>query len=326
MTQRLPRTVLGVAVGLALGAAGALMQGHTRNPLAEPGLFGVNAGAALGVVLMVYTLGISGPVPIVLAALIGAAAATLVVVAVAWSGGGRGTPMTLTVTGASLAAVLTALTTAMVLLDKQSLEVARHWAVGSLIGRATEVQPLVLTLIGVGLVLALVNAPGVTALGLGDDVARSLGNRVAAVRITGIAAITLLAAAATAACGPISFLGIAAPWTVRRFTGPRYGALVPLAAIVGAVVLLFGDIVGRLTAVHGELPAGLVVAVIGAPVLIAVVVARPRRGRLLAIVRELPSSVRGWMHELDHRRRRDRRCTHHRTHHRRAGPPGRAAP
>lgn len=278
MTQRLPRTVLGVAVGLALGAAGALMQGHTRNPLAEPGLFGVNAGAALGVVLMVYTLGISGPVPIVLAALIGAAAATLVVVAVAWSGGGRGTPMTLTVTGASLAAVLTALTTAMVLLDKQSLEVARHWAVGSLIGRATEVQPLVLTLIGVGLVLALVNAPGVTALGLGDDVARSLGNRVAAVRITGIAAITLLAAAATAACGPISFLGIAAPWTVRRFTGPRYGALVPLAAIVGAVVLLFGDIVGRLTAVHGELPAGLVVAVIGAPVLIAVVVARPRRG------------------------------------------------
>lgn len=275
LTQRLPRTVLGLAVGLALGAAGALMQGHTRNPLAEPGLFGVNSGAALGVVVLTFAFDRSGPLEIVGAALVGAAAATIVVVSLAWGGGPGGrtdaSPLTLTVAGAALGAVLTALTTAVVLLDRQSLDVVRYWAVGSLSGRPTEAVPLVLALIAVGLVLALVNAPGVTALGLGDDVARSLGNIVAAVRIVGVVAITVLAAAATAVCGPIAFLGIAAPWAVRWVSGPRYGVLVPLAALAGGVILLLSDVLGRISTRDGELPVGLVVAIVAAPVMIAIV-------------------------------------------------------
>lgn len=274
LTQRLPRTVLGIAVGLALGAAGALMQGHTRNALAEPGLFGVNAGAALGVVLLTFAFGIRSPGAIVLAALGGAAAATALVVAVAWSGWARGTPVTLTLTGASLGAILTAATTAIVLLDKQSLDVMRFWSVGSLAGRDDDTAALVLGLIALGLILAVVNAPGVTALGLGDELARSLGNRVAAVRVTGIVAITVLAAAATAACGPIGFLGLVGPWAVRWLTGPRYTWLIPLAAVAGATMLLISDVVGRVAVPQGELPVGLVVAVVGAPVLIALVTRR----------------------------------------------------
>ena len=271
-TQRLPRTILGLAVGLALGAAGALMQGHTRNPLADPGLFGVNGGAALGVVVATFAFGLGGPLAIVLSALAGALAATAAVVVVSWSGRASATPVTLALTGAALGAVLASATTAVVLLDKQSLDVLRHWAVGSLAGRPTEAMGLLLGIIAVGLLLALVNGPGVTALGLGEDMARSLGSRVALVRLAGIAAITLLAAAATAACGPFGLLGLAAPWAVRPITGPRYTWLIPLAALVGAAVLLLSDVLGRLAGPNdAELPVGFVVAVIGAPVLIAVV-------------------------------------------------------
>ncbi|QAY61797.1 iron ABC transporter permease [Microbacterium protaetiae] len=271
LTQRLPRTLLGLAVGVALGAAGALMQGHTRNPLAEPGLFGVNAGAAFGVVLLSFAFHIDSTASIVFAALLGAAGATAVVIVAAWAGRAKGTPVTLALTGASLGAVLTAATTGIVLLDKQSLDVMRFWSVGSLTGRPQDTFGLIVGMIALGLVLAFINAPGVTALGLGDDMARSLGNRVAAVRILGVVGITLLAAAGTAACGPIAFLGLVAPWAVRGFTGPRYTWLIPLAGIAGAVVMLFSDVVARIAVPQGELPVGLVIAVIGAPVLIAVV-------------------------------------------------------
>ncbi|KRA25326.1 iron ABC transporter permease [Microbacterium sp. Root61] len=278
-TQRLPRTILGLAVGLALGAAGALMQGHTRNPLAEPGLFGVNAGAAFGVVMLTFAFGVDSALATVLAALVGAFAATAIVVAIAWSGRARGTPVTLALTGAALGALLASATTAVVLLDKQTLDVLRHWAVGSLAGRPPEAMPFILALIAVGLVLAVSNGPGVTALGLGDDVARSLGNRVAGIRIVGVLGITVLAAAATAACGPIAFLGLVAPYAVRGATGPRYTWLIPLAALVGAVLLLLADVVGRVAVPSGELPVGFVLAVVGAPVLIAIV-ARPKLVRL----------------------------------------------
>lgn len=271
LTQRVPRTVLAFAVGLGLGAAGALMQGHTRNPLAEPGLFGVNAGAAFGVAVLAFGLHVTSPMGIVLAALVGAFAATLLIVAIAWSSRARGTVVTLALTGASLGAVLTAGTTAIVVLDKQSLDVLRHWQVGSLSGRPPEALPLILTLLAVGIVLALSNGPGLTTLGLGDDVSKSLGISVGRVRVVGIAAITLLAGAATAACGPIAFLGLVAPWAMRPFTGPHYTRLIPLAALCGAAVLLIGDVIGRVAVAQTELPVGIIGAVIGAPVLIAIV-------------------------------------------------------
>lgn len=271
LTQRLPRTVLAFAVGLGLGAAGALMQGHTRNPLAEPGLFGVNAGAAFGVAVLAFGLHVASPTGIVVAALLGAFAATLLIVAIAWSSRARGTVVTLALTGASLGAVLTAATTAIVVLDKQSLDVLRHWQVGSLSARPPEALPLILTLLAVGLALAVANGPGLTTLGLGDDVSRSLGTRVGRVRVLGIAAITLLAGAATAACGPIAFLGLVAPWAMRPFTGPHYSRLIPLAAMCGAAVLLIGDVIGRVVVSGTELPVGIIGAVIGAPVLLAIV-------------------------------------------------------
>ena len=271
LTQRLPRTILGFAAGMALGVAGALMQGHTRNPLAEPGLFGVNAGAAFGVVILSFALHIHDPFSIVSAALIGSLAATVLVIAISWSGRGRGTPVTMALTGTALGAILAAATTALVLSDRQTLDVMRYWQVGSLSGRDSSTLPLLLSLIGIGLALALMNGPSVTALGLGDDVARGLGNHVALSRVVGITSITLLTAAATAACGPIAFIGLVAPWAVRAITGPRYTRLIPLSALAGAIILLSSDVAGRVVLESGELPVGLISAVIGAPVLVAVV-------------------------------------------------------
>lgn len=278
LTQRLPRTLLALIVGLALGAAGALMQGHTRNPLAEPGLFGVNAGAAFGVVVAVFALDASGPLATVFAALAGALLSTTIVVAVAWGGRAQGTPMTLALTGATLGALLAAATSAIVLLDDQSLDVLRHWNVGSLQGRPTEATGILAALAIAGLALACANARGVTALGLGDDMARSLGNRVATTRIIGILSITLLTASATAAVGPVAFVGLVAPYMFRWATGPRYTWLIPLSALGGAILVLFADVAGRIISPAGELPVGFVVAFFGAPALIAVVSARKVRG------------------------------------------------
>lgn len=270
LTQRLPRTILALAVGLALGAAGALMQGHTRNPLAEPGLFGVNAGAAFGVVVATFAFGVSNMIAVIVAAIIGAFVATAIVVAVSWSGRANGTPMTLALTGAVIGALLSSATSAIVLTDKASLDTLRQWNVGSLQGTANSALGVLLVLTAIGLALAFYNGRGVTALGLGDDVARSLGNRVGSVRIVGIIAITILAATATAATGPIAFVGLVAPYMFRWLTGPRYTWLIPLSALGGAILTLVADIIGRVAISQSELPVGLIVAFVGAPVLILI--------------------------------------------------------
>lgn len=278
-SQRLPRTVVGLAAGLALGAAGALMQGHTRNPLADPGLFGVNAGAAFGVAVVVFTFGVQEPAVVVVAALVGAgAAATLLFVL--GLGALRGNALVvLAVLGTTLGALLGALTQGLVLLDRQTLDVMRFWDVGSVASRDLSLAPVVLPLAVLGIVLALLNGTALSALGLGEDVARSLGTGVLRARVTGIAAVTLLAGTATALCGPIGFVGLVAPHVVRRFAGPDYRWVVPGSAMVGATVLLVADTLGRVVAPPGELQAGIVMAVVGAPVLVALT----RRRRLVAL-------------------------------------------
>ncbi|GAA4975092.1 iron chelate uptake ABC transporter family permease subunit [Kineococcus glutinatus] len=278
-SQRLPRTLVGLAAGAALGGAGALMQGHTRNPLADPGLFGVNAGAGFGVALVVFVLGAQSPAVVVLAALAGAGAATTALFVLGLGSLRAGALVVLAVLATTLAALLTALTSSFALLDRQTLDVMRFWAVGSVAGRDDSLVWLVGPLALAGLVLALANARAVSTLGLGADVARSLGTGVLRARVVGIAAITLLAGTATAVCGPIGFVGLVAPHVARRLTGHDYRWIVPASVLLGASLLLLADTAGRVAAPPGELQAGIVMAALGAPVLLAIT----RRRRLVAL-------------------------------------------
>jgi ABC-type Fe3+-siderophore transport system permease subunit len=268
---RAPRTAIGLLAGLALGTAGALMQGHTRNPLGDPGLLGVTAGASLAVVLAISVLGVGTPAGYVWFAFAGALAGTVLVFAIGSVGRGGGTPVTLALAGAALSALLFAVVRTILVSDQQTLDSFRFWVVGSLAGRGADVAWQVAPFVAVGLVLATVNAPALNLLSLGDDVARGLGQRIWPARAVGLAAITLLAGAATAACGPIAFVGLVVPHVVRAVTGPDHRWLIPCSGLLGAALLLGADVVGRVVARPGELQVGIVLALIGAPFFIALV-------------------------------------------------------
>jgi ABC-type Fe3+-siderophore transport system permease subunit len=268
---RAPRTAIGLLAGLALGTAGALMQGHTRNPLGDPGLLGVTAGASLAVVLAISVLGVGTPAGYVWFAFAGALAGTVLVFAIGSVGRGGGTPVTLALAGAALSALLFAVVRTILVSDQQTLDSFRFWVVGSLAGRGADVAWQVAPFVAAGLVLATVNAPALNLLSLGDDVARGLGQRIWPARAVGLAAITLLAGAATAACGPIAFVGLVVPHVVRAVTGPDHRWLIPCSGLLGAALLLGADVVGRVVARPGELQVGIVLALIGAPFFIALV-------------------------------------------------------
>jgi iron complex transport system permease protein len=278
-SQRLPRTLLGVVAGAALGAAGALMQGHTRNPLADPGLFGVNAGAGFAVAALVFVFGVSSAPAVVVAALAGAGAVSALVFLLGLGSLRGGALVMLAVIGTTVSALLSALTSSFVLLDRATLDVLRFWDVGSISNRDDQLTWLVLPLIGLGLLLSLLNGFSVNSLGLGADVAVALGTDIRRSRVVGITAITLLAGGATAVCGPITFLGLVAPHAARLLTGHDYRWLVPFAALVGAALLLVTDVLGRVVAPPGELQVGIVMAVVGGPVLLAIT----RRRRLVSL-------------------------------------------
>ncbi|MFC5949122.1 FecCD family ABC transporter permease [Pseudonocardia lutea] len=277
---RIPRTVLGVLVGAALGLAGALIQGHTRNPLADPGLLGVNMGAAFFVVVGIYVFGVTTLFGYVWFAFAGAMVASVAVFLLGSSGGRGGpTPVSLALAGAALSFLLSGLVSAIILIDTDTLDAYRFWNVGSLTGRDTAVAGQVVWFIAVGALIALATAPALNALSLGEDVARSLGQSVRRTRVLGIVAITLLAGGATAACGPIGFVGLVVPHVVRAFTGPDHRWLLPASGLLGAVLLLSADVVGRLVARPGELQVGIVLALVGAPFFIALV----RRRKLVTL-------------------------------------------
>jgi ABC-type Fe3+-siderophore transport system permease subunit len=275
---RVPRTALGLMVGIALGVAGALMQGHTRNPLGDPGLLGVTAGASLAVVLSISLLGIGEPSGYVWFAFLGALIGTVLVYAIGSAGRGGATPVTLALAGAALSALMYGLVRAVLVSDQQTLDSFRFWVVGALAGRDADVAWQVAPFIALGLVLALANAPALNLLGLGEDVARGLGQRIWLARSVGLASITLLAGAATAACGPIAFVGLVVPHAVRAVTGPDHRWLVPGSALAGAVLLLTADVIGRIVARPGELQVGIVLALVGAPFFIALVRRRKTAG------------------------------------------------
>jgi iron complex transport system permease protein len=276
---RLPRAVLGVLVGAALGAAGALMQGHTRNALADPGLFGVSSGAAFAVVVGIAGLGLRSPQSYVWLALAGAAIASVAVFAIGASGGSRPSPLSLVLAGAAVSAFLDALVSALVLGDQDALDDYRFWVVGTVADRGWDIVRDVTPFLLLGLVVALAHAPSLNVLSLGDDIARALGQRVGLARAVGLVAIMLLTGAATAACGPIGFVGLVVPHLARVKTGPDHRWLVPYSAVLGAILLLGADVVGRVVARPGELQVGIVLAVVGAPFFIALV----RRRKLVAV-------------------------------------------
>ncbi|MET9682380.1 FecCD family ABC transporter permease [Streptomyces coeruleorubidus] len=270
-TVRVPRTVLAIVAGVALGVGGALIQGYTRNPIADTGLLGVNSGASFAVVTVIAVFGLSDPFQYLWFAFLGAAVAGVVVFGLASIGRGAGNPLTLALAGQGVTVFLAAMTTAIALSDQKSLNALRFWNAGSVAGVGFGVIWPVTGFIAAGLVLALITLPALNLLNLGDDVARGLGVNIALSRTIGITAITLLAGAATAACGPIAFLGLMVAHVARYLTGPDYRWLVPYAGLLGAIVLLVCDIVGRLVVRPSELDAGVVVALLGAPFFAALV-------------------------------------------------------
>ncbi|MEE4025132.1 iron chelate uptake ABC transporter family permease subunit [Gordonia sp. PKS22-38] len=274
---RFPRTVLGLIVGLAIGAAGALAQGHTRNPLADPGMLGVNAGAACAVVVGVYVLGISSPIAYMAFGLLGALIAASAVFGLSALSGAS--PLTLVLAGTGLSAMLLAITSGIVLTDSVTLDAWRFWNVGATTGRGLDVFSASLPFIVIGLVLALGSGYFLNVLSLGEDMTKALGSRVVLIRTVGILTITLLIGAATAACGPIVFLGLVVPHIARAFVGPDYRWIVPYSALLGAILILVCDILGRIIARPGEIQVGVVLALVGAPFLIAMV----RRRRLVSV-------------------------------------------
>ncbi|GAA1805485.1 FecCD family ABC transporter permease [Actinomadura chokoriensis] len=271
---RLPRTLLGVAVGMALGLAGAVMQALTRNPLAEPGLLGVNGGAALAVVLVIGATRVDDVLVYVWAAFAGAAGAAALVYMIGARGRGGASPARLVLAGAAVNAVFSAMTAGVMLLAPGTFSGFRFWQVGSLGGREMAVFYRVLPFILAGAVLALALARPLNALAMGDDAGRALGSRPGRTRALGALAVVLLCGSATAAAGPIWFLGLAVPFIVRTAAGPDQRLVLPYSLLLAPVLLLGADIIGRVVT-PGELETGIVTAFLGAP-LFAVMV---RRGR-----------------------------------------------
>jgi iron complex transport system permease protein len=271
MTLRVPRTFVGLLVGAALGLAGCVMQGVTRNPLADPGILGVNSGAALAVVLAITFLGVGSTSGYIWFAFGGAALGAVLVYAIAAFGREGATPIKLALAGAALTAAFAAITQALLLVHEGSFDEFRFWQVGSLAGRdlgdVGRVSPFLL----IGCVLALLLGRWLNTLSLGDDLARGLGAHVGLARGVSAAIVVLLCGAATAAAGPIGFIGLTIPHVARLITGPDYRWTLPFSMLLAPILLLGSDIVGRVIARPGEIQVAIVTAVIGAPVFIALV-------------------------------------------------------
>lgn len=264
LEQRLPRTALGIAVGAALAVAGVAAQGLTRNPLADPALLGLSWGAALAVVLGITFVG-AGTLPAhIVSATLGAALSGAAVFGLAGRNGARAGSTELVLIGVAISALLYAGTNTLVLLDAQTLDEYRFWAVGALSGRGSGTAGVVVPVLLVGAVLGWACARWLDALALGEDAARGLGLRLGRMRLAIGGVIVLLTGSAVAAAGPIAFVGLVVPHAARVLTGARHLWLMPYAAVLGATVLVLADIAGRIVIRPGELRVGIVVSVLGA--------------------------------------------------------------
>lgn len=268
---RVPRTLAGLLVGAALGVAGVLVQGVTRNPLGDPGLLGINAGAALAAVLAISVFGVTALIGYVGFAFLGAALAACVVYTVGSLGPDGASPVKLALAGVAISAMLGSMTSAIVLQDRVTLDEYRFWVVGSLVGADSTSLPQALPFLAAGLVLAVALARPLNVVALGDELARSLGTRLWLVRTGSAVAVVLLAGTATALAGPIGFVGVAVPHIARALVGPDHRWLLPWSAVLAPLLLLAADILGRVVVRPEELQVGIVTALIGAPFFILLV-------------------------------------------------------
>ena len=268
---RVPRTVTGAAIGAALALSGSVLQSLTRNPLADPGILGVNAGASLAVVLAVALTGVSGIGFYLWFALLGAGLAAAGVMVLAGTGAAVHNPARVALAGVAVSAALAAITQTVILADQEVFNEFRFWIAGSLEGRGWHELALTAPLFVIGTVLALVLAPALNALSLGDDTARALGVPVARVRSLGLIAAVLLAGGATAAAGPIGFVGLAVPLLVRALVGHDQRWIAGISLILGAAWLLAADTVARVVLAPQEVQVGVIAALVGAPIFIAIV-------------------------------------------------------
>ncbi|RZU11658.1 iron ABC transporter permease [Streptomyces sp. BK239] len=267
--ERLSRTALGLLAGAALGLAGTVLQALTRNPLADPGLLGINAGASAAVVTALTYFGVTSLSGYVWFAFLGAAA----VGALVWFLGGSrsATPVRLALAGTAISAALFGYVQAVMIMDEAALAKMRFWTVGSLSSATDDTIRQVLPFIAVGTLLSLALARPLNAVAMGDDTARALGAHLGRTRALSMLAATVLCGAATAACGPIVFVGLMVPHVVRSFTGPDLRWIMPYAAILSPVLLLGSDVIGRVVARPSEVQVGIITAIIGGPVFIFLV-------------------------------------------------------
>lgn len=269
--MRIPRTVVALCVGLALGVAGALIQALTRNPLADPGILGVNAGSAFFVALGVTLFGVTSVNGYLWFAFAGALVVTVAVYAIGSAGRGAADPVQLTLAGVALGAVLTGIVTAMVLTNPRAFDQMRNWNAGSLVGRGWDTLVPVLPFLLIGVVLAIIATSSLNAIALGDDLAKSLGTNITRTRVLVIIAVTLLAGGATAIAGPIGFVGLMVPHIARWIVGPDQRWIFAYTFVLAPSLVLAADTLGRLVIRPGEFPVGIVTAFVGAPALILLV-------------------------------------------------------
>ncbi|MBS2889212.1 Fe(3+)-siderophore ABC transporter permease [Klebsiella pneumoniae] len=279
LDARLPRTLAGLLAGVALGLAGALMQTLTRNPLADPGLLGVNSGASFAIVLGAALFGITSPQKQLLLAFCGALCASLLVAFTGSQGGGQLSPVRLTLAGVALAAVLEGLSSGIALLNPDVYDQLRFWQAGSLDIRTLQTLKIVLLPVVVAGIAALLLSRALNSLSLGNDTATALGSRVARTQLIGLIVITVLCGSATAVVGPIAFIGLMMPHMARWLVGADHRWSLPVTLLATPALLLFADVIGRLL-VPGELRVSVVSAFLGAPVLIWLVRRQPRGGGL----------------------------------------------
>ncbi|QDG65661.1 iron chelate uptake ABC transporter family permease subunit [Pseudarthrobacter sp. NIBRBAC000502772] len=278
LENRLPRTLLGIIAGMALGAAGALIQAITRNPLADPGVLGVNAGATFAIVIAVGVFGVSTMSGYVWFALGGAVLAAAAVYFIGSAGRNIVNPVRITLAGVALGAVLTGISSGLTLINPRAFDQLRSWSIGSLDSRSMDGVLVAAPFIGAGLLIAVVTTRGLNAVSLGDELATALGANSNRTRILGLVAITLLSGAATAAAGPIGFIGLMIPHVARWLIGPDQRWIMAYTLVLSPLLLLVADVLGRVV-VPGELQVGIVTSFIGAPVLVAL--ARRRKASAL---------------------------------------------
>jgi len=268
-TLRLPRTCYAIVLGAGLGLSGTIAQAITRNPLADPSILGVSSGATLAVVIAVYFFGLTAPYQYVWFAFAGAMLASLLVFVMSSAGRGGASPAKVALAGIVISAMLASWTSALLLLDRETMDVVRFWMAGSVAGRDLNTLYWLAPFIIGGSIVGLFLGHQLNVLSLGDETARALGMRTGTLRLAALVLVVVITGASVAAAGPIAFIGLATPHLVRSVIGPDYRWVLPYSVVVGAILLTSADVIGRVVARPSEVQVGIVTAIVGAPVLIA---------------------------------------------------------